>query len=95
MTPDRKKTIMIVVIYVVIGLAATKISMLYRETSGNLIAIRLIRTIAKLPEAFRTPLPSFHPTDLLFGALCSGGLWLLVKVKGKNAKKYRKNVEYG
>ena len=95
MTYDRKKTILIVVIYVVIGLAATKISMLYRETSGNLIAIRLIRTIAKLPEAFRNPLPSFYPTDLLFGALCSGGLWLLVKVKGKNAKKYRKNVEYG
>ena len=78
MMPDRKKTILIVLIYIIIGLTATKISMLYRETSGNLIAIRLIRTITKLPEAFRNPLPSFYPTDLLFGALCSGGLWFLV-----------------
>ncbi len=27
--------------------------------------------------------------------MCSRGLWLLEKVKGRNAKKYRKNIEYG
>lgn len=33
--------------------------------------------------------------DLLIGILCGAGLRLAVYLKGKNAKKYRHNVEYG
>ena len=48
-----------------------------------------------LTAAFENAMPSFHPADLLVGILCAAGIRLAVYVKGKNAKKYRKNVEYG
>ena len=48
-----------------------------------------------LPIALNNPFPSFHPLDLLIGILCGAGLRLAVYLKGKNAKKYRHNVEYG
>ena len=44
---------------------------------------------------FRREYPSFHPVDLLVGLCCGAALHLAVYVKGKNAKKYRKNMEYG
>lgn len=45
--------------------------------------------------AFESLLPSFHPADLLVGLLIAAALRLAVYVKGKNAKKFRKNMEYG
>ena len=45
--------------------------------------------------AFKSLLPSFHPADLLVGLLIAAALRLAVYVKGKNAKKFRKNMEYG
>ena len=45
--------------------------------------------------AFQSALPSFHPVDLLVGLCCGAALRLAVYIKGKNAKKYRKNIEYG
>ena len=45
--------------------------------------------------AFENPLPSIHPFDLLIGLCCGGGIRLAVYLKGKNAKKYRHNLEYG
>src|SRR5699024_12051498 len=35
------------------------------------------------------------PVDLLVGLCCGAALRLAVYIKGKNAKKYRKNMEYG
>ena len=45
--------------------------------------------------AFKSLLPSFHPADLLVGLLIAAALRLAVYVKGKNARKFRKNIEYG
>ena len=45
--------------------------------------------------AFANPLPSLAPMDLLIGLLGAVLIRLIVYVKGKNAKKYRKGVEYG
>ena len=47
-----------------------------------------------LSLAFQNSMPSFHPFDLLIGTACDGGLKALLYVKGKNAKKYRKDIEY-
>ena len=46
-------------------------------------------------KAFENPLPSLNSQDLLVGALFGAVLRLVVYVKGKNAKKYRKGIEYG
>ena len=45
--------------------------------------------------AFASAAPSFHPLDLLIGAAGAVILRLAVYFKGKNAKKYRKGMEYG
>lgn len=45
--------------------------------------------------AFSTAVPSFHPLDLCVGVLGAAAIRLTVYVKGKNAKKFRKNTEYG
>ena len=48
-----------------------------------------------LSAAFRSPFPSFYPADLLIGIVVGCLLRLAVYEKGRNAKKYRHNVEYG
>ena len=45
--------------------------------------------------AFATPLPSLAPMDLLIGIAGAVLIRLMVYFKGKNAKKYRKGIEYG
>ena len=45
--------------------------------------------------AFSSFAPSFHPIDLLVGVLGAALIRLVVYVKGKNAKKYRRGMEYG
>ena len=46
-------------------------------------------------SAFASPLPSFFPLDMLIGIAGAILIRLIVYTKGKNAKKYRKGVEYG
>lgn len=48
-----------------------------------------------LSAAFRSPFPSLYPADLLIGIVVGCLLRLAVYEKGRNAKKYRHNVEYG
>ena len=45
--------------------------------------------------AFSSLTPSFNPVDLLVGVAGAVFIRLIVYFKGKNAKKYRKGVEYG
>ena len=45
--------------------------------------------------AFASAAPSFHPTDLLIGLAAAVIIRLVVYSKQKNAKKYRKGMEYG
>ena len=46
-------------------------------------------------QAFASPLPSFYPQDVLVGIAIAAAFYAAVYVKGKNAKKFRHNVEYG
>ena len=56
---------------------------------------KLLALFGILPAAFQNPLPSFHPLDFLIGLACGAVLRIAVYLRGKNAKKYRHNVEYG
>lgn len=90
-----KKRLLPWIPYVLIGLFATNLGEAWRLASGTDASQKLLGLMASIPLAFATPLPSFHPFDLLVG-LCSAGLLrLAVYLKSKNAKKYRKGVEYG
>ena len=81
--------------YVVVGLIATNLGEGWRLAEGFNASEKLLSLMATLPVALRNPLPSVHPLDLLIGLLCGAALRLAVYVKGKNAKKYRHNQEYG
>ena len=48
-----------------------------------------------IAAAFQSALPSFHPIDLCVGVAAALLIRLAVYVKGKNARKFRKNIEYG
>ena len=60
------------------------------DLSGKLLSIG-----SGFSAAFSNALPSFAPMDLLIGIVGAVVIRLAVYVKGKNAKKYRKGMEYG
>ena len=60
------------------------------DLSGKLLGIENGFT-----SAFASPLPSFSSVDMLIGIAGAILIRLIVYTKGKNAKKYRKGVEYG
>lgn len=81
--------------YVVIGLFATNLGEGWRLAAGSNASEKLLHIVDGLSAAFANPLPSFHLADICVGAAVGGFLRLAVYLKGKNAKKYRKNMEYG
>ena len=81
--------------YVMIGLYATKLGQMWRLAPGADFSAKVLGLMDGFAAAFQSAAPSFHPVDLLVGLLCGAALRLAVYVKGKNAKKYRRNVEYG
>ena len=81
--------------YVFIALFATKLGQTWRLADGASLGERLLNLGSGFAEAMQSPLPSFHPLDLLVGVLTALLIRLIVYEKSKNAKKYRRNVEYG
>jgi len=81
--------------YVMIGLYATKLGQMWRLAPGADFSAKVLGLMDGFSAAFQSAAPSFHPADLLVGLLCGAALRLAVYVKGKNTKKYRRNVEYG
>mgnify|MGYP001121665016 CR=1 FL=1 len=81
--------------YVMIGLYATKLGQMWRLAPGGDFSAKVLGLMDGFSAAFQSAAPSFHPADLLVGLLCGAALRLAVYVKGKNTKKYRRNVEYG
>ena len=90
-----KKLILPNIPYVFIALLATKVSEAVRLAPGSDASAKLLNIMTGLNTAFHSLVPSFHPTDLLIGVAGAAALRLMVYCKGKNAKKYRKGVEYG
>ena len=90
-----KKIILQSVPYVVIGLLATKLGQGWRLAEGVNASEKVLNLMSGVGAAFQSPLPSFHPVDLCIGLLSGGFLRLAVHLKGQNAKKYRKGMEYG
>ena len=81
--------------YVFIGLYATKLGQMFRLSPGADLSSKLLHIGDGFAAAFASAAPSFHPADLCVGILLAALMRLAVYIKGKNAKKYRKNMEYG
>ena len=92
---NLKKIILQSIPYVMIGLLATKLGQGWRLAEGVNASEKMLNLMAGIGAAFQSPWPSFQPMDLCIGLLCGGFLRLAVHLKGQNAKKYRKGMEYG
>ena len=90
-----KRLLILNIPYFIIGLLATNIGEAWRMAEGADLSAKLLGFFAAISPAFSNPMPSFHPADLLIGILGGCIMRLAVYLKGKNAKKYRHNVEYG
>ena len=95
MKSKLNKTLISSVPYVFIALLATKLGQTWRLADGASLGERLLNLGSGFAEAMQSPLPSIHPLDLLVGVITALLIRLIVYEKSKNAKKYRRNVEYG
>ena len=92
---NYKKLILPNIPYVFIGLLATKLGQAARLSPGVDFSSKALNIMQGISMAFENIMPSFHPIDLLVGIAAAVVIRLVVYFKGKNAKKYRKNIEYG
>ena len=90
-----KKQLILNLPYILIGLYATKLGEAWRLAEGADASQKFLHLMDGFTAAFQSPLPSFHPSDLLIGLVIGCVLRLLVYEKSRNAKKYRRNEEYG
>lgn len=81
--------------YFLLGLYATKLGQAWRLSAGTGFSEKLLHLAEGFTAAFANAAPSFYPFDLLIGLLCAAALRLMVYVKSKNAKKFRRGAEYG
>ena len=96
-TKKLKKQLILNIPYIILGLAATNLGEAWRLAAGVNASQKVQSLVLDgvFAVAFSNPLPSPHPMDLLVGATCGVALRLAVYLKGKNAKKFRHNEEYG
>ena len=81
--------------YVFIALFATKLGQAWRLAPGMDFSEKALHLMEGFATAFSSLVPSFHPIDLCVSVAAALLIRLIVYVKGKNTKKFRKNLEYG
>lgn len=72
-----------------------KVSQAIRLAPGADLSAKILNLGSGFSSAFQSLAPSLHLTDILVGIAGAVVIRLVVYVKGKNAKKYRKGMEYG
>lgn len=92
---DVKKLILLNFPYIIAFYMVEKAAWLYRYCNGDTIVDRLMVLFMNFGLAYKSYLPSFHPSDLLIGLIGAAALKAVIYFKGKNAKKYRQGEEYG
>ena len=92
---EIKRLLILSIPYVVFGLVTTNLGEAWRMAKVSVPNSPILGMMGALPAAFGNLTPSFQPFDLCVGVICGVGLRLAVYLRGKNAKKYRHNQEYG
>lgn len=95
MNTKIKKLLILNIPYLFLALFFTKVSQAWRYAAGYEIADKILNLMDGFSAAFKNPLPSLYSQDLWIGILIAVIIRFVVYIKGKNAKKYRKGVEYG
>ena len=95
MKQDFKKLLILNAPYLLFVYLFDKIGQAFRLSPGADLSAKLLSIGDGFSAAFSNALPSFDPADLLIGIAGAAVIWVAVYMKGKNAKKYRKGMEYG
>jgi len=95
MKPDIKKQIILNAPYLAFVYLFDKIGQAARLSPGADMSAKLLHVGDGITAAFASAAPSIYPMDLLIGIAGAVIIRLAVYLKGKNAKKYRKGMEYG
>ena len=95
MNTRLKKILILNIPYLFLALFFTKVPQAWRLAFGYDIGQKILNLMNGFRLAFDNPLPSLNPKDLLFAIAIAVIIRLTVYLKGKNAKKYRKGIEYG
>ena len=95
MTGKLKKVLLPNLPYLLFAWLFDKLCQAVRLSPGADASEKLLRIAQGFTEAFSSLWLSLHPLDLLLGAAGAALVRLAVYLKAKNAKKYRRGVEYG
>ena len=95
MKPEVKKLILLNLPYLLFVYLFGKVGQAFRLAQGIDLSAKLLHIGQGFTAAFSSAAPSFHPIDLLIGIASAVIIRLVVYSKQKNAKKYRKGMEYG
>ena len=95
MKPEIKKLLILNLPYLLFVYLFDKVGAAVRLSPGADASAKLLHLGDGFTAAFSSAAPSFHPADLLIGIAGAVIVRLIIYVKGKNAKKYRKGMEYG
>ena len=95
MKPEIKKLLILNAPYLIFVYLFDKIGQAVRLAPGVDLSGKLLSIVDGFNTAFSSFAPSFHPVDLLIGVVGAVLIRLAIYLKGKNAKKYRKGIEYG
>ena len=95
MTGKLKKVLLPNLPYLLFVWLFDKLCQAVRLAPGLNASEKLLRIAQGFTEAFASLWLSLHPLDLLLGVAGAALVRLAVYLKAKNAKKYRRGVEYG
>ncbi|WFF73438.1 conjugal transfer protein TraG [Proteiniclasticum sp. QWL-01] len=95
MTGKIKRMLLLNLPYVLIALLVTKLCEAWRNSPGLDISPKVLHLMDGFALAFRSPWPSLLPQGLILSIVIAAAIKLAVYVKGRNAKEYRKNIDYG
>ena len=95
MTGKLKKALLPNLPYLLFAWLFDKLCQAVRLAPGTDASEKLLRIAQGFTEAFASLWLSLHPLDLLLGVAGAALVRLAVYLKAKNAKKYRRGVEYG
>ena len=90
-----KRQIILHLPYLLLVLLGTKIGLAWRLAEGSDISSKTLHFISGLGAAFQNLTPSFALHDLCVGIVFAAAIRLVIYIRSKDAKKFRKNVEYG
>ena len=95
MKPNIKKMLILNAPYLLFVWLFIKVGEAFRLSPGADLSGKLLNIMQGMTAAFESPLPSLNGQDFLIGVAGAVILRIAVYMKGRNAKKYRKGVEYG